>query len=388
MIVRLVPLAFLLAACVIEEGGSRSAQRSTASDTAAPDTLRTESVAGTVAGEARPGDTTAPGAAGRADTATAPAAPETTMRAATGAAAIRLLPDAPSRGEVLVAVVEGASTDSPRCLWDGERIPCRRGERGIEVVVPIPVEGEGETISLVVDTAGGTVTRDVALRERNYGRELVFLDSANWRKVQNRAEVARDARRLRRILAATQQERLWEGRWRDPVEARQSGGFGAERFYFAASDTERAVSLPREARTTSRFAEDTGAGKWSGIPSWRHAGTDFAVGKGTPVAAPARGVVADVGNYILSGRTVILDHGDGVMTAYFHLDSATVRRGDEVAAGRTIGRVGSTGLSTGPHLHYGVYVRGTPVDPESWKRAVEAMAGGSPRSGGRERAGR
>ena len=83
--------------------------------------------------------------------------------------------------------------------------------------------------------------------------------------------------------------------------------------------------------------------------------------------APAAGTVADVGEYVLTGRTVLVDHGIGVFSAYFHLDTVLVRRGDEVAQGKILGRVGSTGLSTGPHLHYGIYVHGKDVDPKSWQ---------------------
>jgi murein DD-endopeptidase MepM/ murein hydrolase activator NlpD len=77
--------------------------------------------------------------------------------------------------------------------------------------------------------------------------------------------------------------------------------------------------------------------------------------------------VAEVGDYTLTGKTLIVDHGQGVMTAYFHLDTVLVRKGDLVRAGKTLGRVGATGLATGPHLHYGVYVHGQDVDPAAWQ---------------------
>ena len=85
------------------------------------------------------------------------------------------------------------------------------------------------------------------------------------------------------------------------------------------------------------------------------------------MTAPAAGTVADVGDYVLTGHTLLLDHGQGVFTAYFHLDTVLVRRGDVVARGKTVARVGQTGLATGAHLHYGVYVHGKDVDPAAWK---------------------
>ena len=77
--------------------------------------------------------------------------------------------------------------------------------------------------------------------------------------------------------------------------------------------------------------------------------------------------MADVGEYILTGRTVVVDHGQGVFTIYMHLDTALVSKGDQVRVGRTLGRVGATGLATGPHLHYGVYLHGKDVDPAAWR---------------------
>ena len=70
-----------------------------------------------------------------------------------------------------------------------------------------------------------------------------------------------------------------------------------------------------------------------------------------------------MGDYTLTGRTLVLDHGRGVLSTYYHLDTVLVRKGDELPAGRTLGRVGSTGLTPRPRLHYAVFVHGRPVDP-------------------------
>ena len=97
-----------------------------------------------------------------------------------------------------------------------------------------------------------------------------------------------------------------------------------------------------------------------------HAGVDFGAPAGTPVTAAASGKVVGAGTLGGYGNTVTLRHPGGVETRYAHLSSIAVSVGQEVVAGRTIGAVGSTGQSTGPHLHLEVRVGGQPVDPLPW----------------------
>lgn len=102
---------------------------------------------------------------------------------------------------------------------------------------------------------------------------------------------------------------------------------------------------------------------FNGQPRARHSGLDIAAPEGTPVQAPAPGTVAAVGDYFFNGNTVLVDHGGGLVTMYCHLKRIDVILGQDVARGDWLGAVGSTGRSTGPHLHWTVSLRGVRVDP-------------------------
>ncbi len=97
-----------------------------------------------------------------------------------------------------------------------------------------------------------------------------------------------------------------------------------------------------------------------------HTGTDYAAPVGTPVLAPADGVVVFSDELELRGGSIIIDHGLGVMTGYYHLVERLVEAGDEVVAGQEFARVGNTGLSSGAHLHWDLRVMDVPVDALQW----------------------
>jgi len=183
---------------------------------------------------------------------------------------------------------------------------------------------------------------DLKLIEIDFGEQalslptgMVDLSRENLKRVQN------DSGDLRAALAERFPERYWKQSFVMPVKGRTSTTFGVRRIL-------------------------------NGQPRSPHSGTDIAAPRGTPVAAANSGVVTMVDDLYLTGWTVVVDHGWGVSTLYAHLDSVSARKGQLLKRGQTLGKVGSTGRATGPHLHFGAFVRGTKVDPV---QLIEATAG-------------
>ena len=343
-------LTILPAACELRPGGGDAKQ-----DTSTAPPRAAAPAAGGLAADTMRGVPAVPG-----DSAPA-AAPDTGV--------LVVEPASPTRGGVLIARAPGLAMQSPRCSWRGRPVPCHADSAGVTAMIALSPEEPAGEATVTIDRPVGRLSRSVTVADRDFGREIVILDSARWALVRRGRDVARDARALRQILVAETPVARWRGQWREPLIGRGTG-FGVDRIYVPAADSSRVIPLEGPAAAGALGTDTAASGRY---PSWRHAGVDIAARAGTPVIAPAGAIVADAGEYVLTGRTIILDHGRGVMSAYFHLDTVLVRRGDEVRAGERIGRVGSTGLATGPHLHYGIYLHGQAVNPAAWASVTAAM---------------
>jgi murein DD-endopeptidase MepM/ murein hydrolase activator NlpD len=150
-----------------------------------------------------------------------------------------------------------------------------------------------------------------------------------------------ELQRVAAFKATISPNKLWNGKFIAPNKGRTSSPFGVRRYY------------------NGKLAED-----------YYHRGLDYAGGYGSAVMAPAGGEVVLVGyqkdGFRVHGNVVGVDHGQGVVSIFMHMSKVDVVEGQRLEPGDKIGAIGTTGASTGPHLHWGLYVNGISVDPVQW----------------------
>ena len=253
---------------------------------------------------------------------------------------VRVVPGQPRQGDVAVVFVSGAHRAREVEGSVGGR-PLAFFPYGEEYAALAGIDLEtkpGKTAWKVgvVDAAGsprkasGTITvrsRRFAVQRLTLPAPMVDLDPQTERRA------VAEAGRLRTLYETLSPERLWRGRFTRPVGGPGLGvGYGSRRII-------------------------------NNQPRAPHAGIDFSAEPGTPVVAANRGRVALIADFFFAGRLIILDHGLGLYTLYFHLDGVEAAEGSMVERGQTIGTVGATGRATGPHLHFGAQLRRARVDP-------------------------
>ena len=235
------------------------------------------------------------------------------------------------RGGSETAVVEGSVGNRPLAFF-----PYAGGHAAL-VGLDLDVKPGSQPWRLAVLEPGleprqlaGKVT--VAARQFPVQRLTVPTGMADPDPETERRAVA-EGMHLQMLYRTVSPERLWRGAFVRPVAGTEPpSGFGARRII-------------------------------NGRPRAAHGGADYRAPQGTPVVAANAGRVALVGDYFFPGRLIALDHGLGLYTLYFHLDSVAVSEGDRVDRGQPIGTVGATGRATGPHLHFGAQLGSARVDP-------------------------
>ncbi len=132
------------------------------------------------------------------------------------------------------------------------------------------------------------------------------------------------------------------------------------RDHYRFTDVDVDFLLPVSGIQTGSFGQRR---VFNGQPRSPHSGMDIAADTGTPVLAPSAGKVIELGDFFFSGNLVYIDHGQGLISLFAHLDSINVELGEQVSKGQVIGTVGATGRVTGPHLHWSLGLNGTWIDP-------------------------
>lgn len=251
------------------------------------------------------------------------------------APSVELAPSTVRPGDVVLIRVTGAPSAPRGALAGRELAFWRAGEEEWRALAPLPIEAAPGAVPVQLRAAGTALAADLTVVEPGFTHHAITLDRKYVeppRSVKRR--IAEDRKAFARAFAQP----------------------------FAPPMFREAFDWPRHAPTSGRYGDQRILnGKVASV----HYGLDITGPRGAPVAAANDGQVVVTRDAYFSGNTVVVWHGAGLFTAYFHLDSIAVREGQRVRKGEVLGGLGSTGRATGPHLHWGVKVGGLYVDPAS-----------------------
>ncbi len=228
---------------------------------------------------------------------------------------------------------------------DGYRAPFYPDRGGLRALVPVTTTAEPgpDTLGVGIAARSGEqrIVIPLTISAREYPSRHVVLTEEK-RLLLDRPDATHDGRRLLALLR-TESSQLVPGMLLPPLGT-TGAAFGELRVHAAATAV--------ESRTDALQGE-------------RHRGLDYLVPAGSPVRAPAAGTVLFAGPLTLPGDTLVIDHGQGIVSVLLHLSRIDVRVGDTVATGAFVAASGDTGLTSEPLLEWRVYLHAVPVDPSA-----------------------
>lgn len=258
------------------------------------------------------------------------------------AAAISFDTRQPRQGDCFVVHLrEVSEAAKPEVTWGDKKLPMFWGKAGWHIILPVWMETAPGPQPLSVswmDAEGQaqSAKATITIKPRAFGKQYLRL-AAEQEALYTNPGVDREYTLIRGALARLSPAAAWTGKFLVPVAGRQSTAFGLTRYR-------------------------------NGEKQSQHKGIDYSAKSGVPVKAANSGTVAlTAEDFKMHGKTVVIDHGQGVCTLYLHLSKILVKPGQVVKKGKRIALVGATGVATGPHLHYALYVAGIAVDLAWWE---------------------
>ncbi|MDJ0725325.1 MAG: M23 family metallopeptidase [Prochloraceae cyanobacterium] len=254
---------------------------------------------------------------------------------------VQIQPANPRIGETISVTVETEeSPDTLKVIGKEKAYPvfplAGQKNRYRALIPTTPLDRAGK-IQIEVSDDSESKKIPVWLGDRNFPVQRITLSGK-----ASAGATKHELERVRAFKKTVSPKKYWQGKFLRPNISKVTTVFGVRRYY------------------NGKFASN-----------YYHGGVDYAGNYGSPILAPATGKVILIGKeargFRVHGNTVGIDHGQGVLSIFLHLSRIDVKEGDTVKAGQKIGTVGSTGASTGPHLHWGLFVNGVAVDPVPWR---------------------